>query len=233
MKTHPTARAWEGDAYWKLVVSCISGGKKLRPDHYLDNLTAEDLEQLRAALSSSATYAEQRPNCPARRGGHRDGELPGITTLCEVAQAMRQANVLRELEASELVTSAARKRCGELGLDPNLTNAVIRIVGEEALDRKVKGVVEGFAIQAAGVLMTREQGLKHTELETARLALRKESIAQKQTEIQLAREKFEWNGARESLRQLDTLKAIKANSTLTEDQKLEQARLALFGVAPK
>lgn len=54
----------------------------------------------------------------------------------------------------------------------------------------------------------------------------------KAEELKFDKTKFEWNATREALAKLDTLKAIKTNSKLTEDQKLEQARLELFGVTP-
>ena len=52
-------------------------------------------------------------------------------------------------------------------------------------------------------------------------------------EANTAREKFEFDATRAALKKLDSLKAIKTNSKLSEDEKLEQARLELFGVAPK
>lgn len=134
----------------------LTGGKKLRSEHYLDKLPAEALEQLRLALSCSGTFAEQQKLCPPRQGGDRDGGLPGITTLGEIAQAMRQVTVLRELERRGLVEAAAKRRCGELGFNSQLTNAVVSIVGEEALKEHAAGVVDKFALKAANVLIKRE-----------------------------------------------------------------------------
>jgi hypothetical protein len=50
--------------------------------------------------------------------------------------------------------------------------------------------------------------------------------------LSLDEQKFQFNATREALAKLDSLKAIKSNSKLTEEQKLEQARLELFGVTP-
>lgn len=180
MKPQPTATAWAADPFWTEVVDVLTGGKKLRPEHYLNGLDAAELEALRLALSSAGSFAEQQKLCPPRRGGRTDGSLPPITLLCEISQAMRQVNVLRELESRQLVEAAAKRRCGELGLNSQLTNAVVQIVGEEALKQKAEGVVDGFTLKAANVLMKREgqqfeqekfkESLR-TKLETALAAL--------------------------------------------------------------
>lgn len=47
------------------------------------------------------------------------------------------------------------------------------------------------------------------------------------------RDKFEFDAAKACLAKLPELKAISTNKELSEDQKLEQARLALFGSAPQ
>lgn len=54
----------------------------------------------------------------------------------------------------------------------------------------------------------------------------------KRDELTLAKDKFEFDATREAMKKLDTLKAIKADSKLTEEEKLQQARLELFGVTP-
>jgi len=48
----------------------------------------------------------------------------------------------------------------------------------------------------------------------------------------LDRDKFQFDAAKACLAKLPELKAISTNKELSEDQKLEQARLALFGSAP-
>lgn len=176
MKTNPTQRAWELDPFWREAVAVITGGRKLRPEHYLDKLTAEELERLRLALSCSGTYAEQQKLCPARRGGPTDGALPSLSVIAEISQAMRQVNVLRGLEKLTAINAAAKERCQQLGLDPKMTDSVCRIVGEEALNQEAQGIVGDFAINAAQVLLGRESGLTRAEL--------------KQRDQQLAREKF-------------------------------------------
>lgn len=49
--------------------------------------------------------------------------------------------------------------------------------------------------------------------------------------VTLDRDKFEFNAAKAALAALETLRKIKTNSGLTEDQKIQQARLELFGEA--
>jgi hypothetical protein len=156
MKPSPTPRAWQSDPYWTEVATILANGKKLRPDHYLEGLNAEELDQLRGALSSSGSYAEQRLLCPKRRGGQTDGALPNISTLSEIAQAMRQVAELHALEAQQMIEAAVGSRCSARGLSADLTDAVLHAVAEETLKRRAGGVVDKFAVSAATVLMRRE-----------------------------------------------------------------------------
>ena len=61
---------------------------------------------------------------------------------------------------------------------------------------------------------------------TQQLAIRKDQLS-------LDKNKFEFDATRAALAKLPELKAISSNKELSEDQKLEQARLALFGSAPQ
>ena len=49
----------------------------------------------------------------------------------------------------------------------------------------------------------------------------------------LDKKKFEFSATKAALAKLPELKAIASNKALSDDEKLEQARLALFGVAPQ
>jgi len=214
MSTNPTPRAWEENPFWQEVVHVLTGGKKLRSEHYLDKLSAEDLEQLRLALSCSGTYAEQQKLCPPRRGGSKDGELPNLTTLSEIAQAMRQTGMLRELERRHLIDVAAKKRCGQLGLNNDLTNAVVQIVGEEALLQETRGVVGDFTLKAAQVLMARESGLTKAKLEERKLEHDARRIA-------LLEKKAE---------QADAARKVTENGELTPEQRDAEYR-RIFGMS--
>ncbi len=150
MKTSPTPRAWQTDPWWSEVVNILTAGKKLRPDHYLEGLNAEELDQLRAALSTSGSYAQQRLLCPKRRGGQTDGALPNLSTLSEIAQAMLR-------ESQQMIAAATKTRCSARGLSADLTDAVLHAVAEEALKQRAGGVVEKFALSAASLLIKREK----------------------------------------------------------------------------
>ena len=220
MKTQPSPRAWESDPFWKEVVTVLTGGKKLRSEHYLEKLSAEDLESLRLALSCSGTLAEQQKLCPPRRGGATDGAPPTISLLSEIGAAVRQVNVLRELQVQSAVEAAARGRCQELGLDPTLTNAVVRIVGEEALDQKVKHSVGNFAISAANVLLNAEAMRTKGKQEEVKIQLRKDKLKLDERHLAMLEKKAA---------QADSAKGILADKKLTEDQK-RQRMLQLFGM---
>lgn len=199
MKTSPTPRAWEADLFWREVVQILTGGKKLRSEHYLDKLDAAELEQLRLALSSSGSYVEQQKFCPPRRGGPTDGEPPSVATLCEIAQAMRQTWVLQNLERERAMRAATKERAEKFGFEPKLVDAVLRIVGEEVMAQHARGEVGSFALKASGALMKREQqafdqerfkeGLR-TKLESAfhELALAVKGNAVAEEHIRKARE---------------------------------------------
>ena len=57
--------------------------------------------------------------------------------------------------------------------------------------------------------------------------------AQREVVTELDRNKFEFDAAKACLAKLPELKAIASNKQLSEDERLEQARLALFGSAPQ
>ena len=229
MKNQPTPRAWEDDPFWKEVVNVLTGGRKLRPEHYLDKLSAEDLEQLRSALSFSGTFAEQQKLCPPRRGGPSDGSLPDITMLSDIATAIRQVNVLRELNAQRLIEKAATARCNELGLDQSLTNAVVRVVGEEALDHKVKNKLGNFAISAANVLLMAEGMRTKGKQEEIKIELRQRAEARQASKLKLEREKFERDYCQKLLDKA-TREAVEriAGSPMSNAEKIAAMRKEVF-----
>ncbi len=59
-----------------------------------------------------------------------------------------------------------------------------------------------------------------------------QQTALKREQLSLDKNKFEFDATRAAMAKLPELKAISANKNLSEDEKLEQARLALFGSAP-
>jgi hypothetical protein len=186
--TSPTA-AWENDPFWREVVAVLTNGKKLRGEHYLQGLSAAELEQLRVALSLPGTLAQQREVCPKRRGGATDGELPPVSLLSEIAQAVREVNTLRALQRQDLISAATKDRCGQLGLDPQLTNAVVRVVAEEALRQQAQNQVGNFAISAANVLLMAEGMRTKGKQEEVKIALRKEKLKQEDRRIVLLEKK--------------------------------------------
>ena len=232
MKNEPTPRAWEADPFWKEVVGVLTGGRKLRPEHDLDKLTGEELEQLRFALSSSGTLLEQQQLCPKRRGGESDGAWPNITLLSDLGQAIRQVHVLRELAAQQVIEKAATSRCNSLGLDTTLTNAVVRVVGEEALQQRVKNQVGNFAISAANVLLMAEGMRTKGKQEEVKIALRQKAEERQTSKLKLEREKFEFDAAKAALAHAPKLTTI-SRSKLSEADKVNQTRQLLFGVIPK
>lgn len=68
--------------------------------------------------------------------------------------------------------------------------------------------------------------------DTKKLQQMQERIRQKDQEIKLAIEKFQFDGAQAALDHLPALRAIAQNRTLSNDQKREQVRLRLWGPSP-
>jgi len=169
----------------------LTGGpdKKLRADHYLENLSAEQLEELRWVLSAPGTLQEQRLLCPKRQGGPRDGELPVLSLLSEISQAMRQAAAFNEVRFQQATEAAASQRCKELGLDPTLTNAVLRVIGEEALAQKAEKKLGSFALGAASILLNAESTRTKGKQEEEKLTLKKQAEKRMQEKLQFERDK--------------------------------------------
>jgi hypothetical protein len=151
MKPSTSSPAWQEDEYWKEVVSVITAGKKLRPEHYLQNLTADELEELRGVLSRSGSFADLRTLCPKRRGGGTDGSLPPISLLSELAQAMRQVDELRQMECQNLLEERAQSRATALGYSAQMTKTLLHIVAEETLKQRAAGIAGKYAYAAASL----------------------------------------------------------------------------------
>lgn len=83
------------------------------------------------------------------------------------------------------------------------------------------------------LIIADESARTKAELEKVKLKLKERGLSQKDREIALAIEKFQWDGAKEALAKLKELKSIAADRTLNDDQKIEQVRLRLWGAVPK
>ena len=218
MKTSPTKpAAWEEDSFWREVVAVLTGGKKLRGEHYLQNLSGEELEQLRSALSAPGTLSDQQKLCPARHGGKTDGELPPASLLSPISQAVREVTTLRALQRQDIISAATKDRCGQLGIDPQLTNAVVRIVGEEALRQQAENQVGGFAISAANVLLLAEGSRTKAKQEEVKIQLRKSKLTQDDRKIVLMEKKAAaYDRAQELLSKAKTSKGGITKETLQQ-----------------
>lgn len=156
--TPPAATpAWEEDPFWKEVVSVMTGGKKLRSDAYLQTLSAEDLEDLRRWLFSPLPLSSQRDVVPKWRGGPQDGNPPSTSVLSEIGQAMRQVNMLQNMERQQMIATATKARGLQLGLDGSLLDTVLTVMGEEALKRVAAGMADKTLSSAATALLRREE----------------------------------------------------------------------------
>jgi len=201
-------RAWEGNAFWRAVVPVLTGGKRLRSSHYLEGLTAPELEQLRRALASAGSMLARQQLCPRRRGGDYDGELPDLTTLTRLTDAIRLATAPRDDQPP--------------GVAPDVTNRVLNILAQRVIDPKAEPP-PGIVAVATGNLLIRSEDAR------AKIKLREQAEARLDEKLELAWEKHEFNAAKRVLPLLPELQAIQKDNTLTDFEKLDQIRMKLFG----
>lgn len=220
MKSKPSSAAWEEDSFWREVVAVLTHGQKLRGEHYLQGLSADDLEQLRSALSFAGTLLEQQALCPKRQGGATDGSMPPVSLLSVISQAVREVTTLRALQRQDLISAATKDRCGQLGLDPSLTNAVVRIVGEEALRQQADNQVGSFAINAANVLLMAEGMRTKGKQEEVKIELRKSKLRQDDRKIILMEKKAAAYDRAQAA--LENAKKSKGGITKETLQRIEQ-----------
>ena len=65
------------------------------------------------------------------------------------------------------------------------------------------------------------------------LELDADKVRNKEEDLKLRRDRFEFDAAKAALKHLDALRAIKSNKSLDQGERLKQARLQLFGVTPE
>ncbi len=199
-----TTAAWEQDTFWAEAVRVMTGGKKLRADSYLQRLSAEDLESLRACLSLPVPLVLMREQAPKWVGGPFDGNPPGLETIRVIWQAMRQVEVLRNMEADNLLLTATRERAKALGLDGDeqLLDSILTLVGQEVLKKTLSGEDPKNRTAAAQMLLKRSDQKR----DSRRIALLEKKAAQS-----------------------DQAKGILENKELSEEEKKLKMH-ALFGL---
>lgn len=89
-----------------------------------------------------------------------------------------------------------------------------------------------LGLSAVRVDQAEQTGKFTAQLEMARLGLQKQAEARAQQEFLLALEKFQFDAAKKSLEAVKELKTISA-SKLTDVEKIDAARKALFGELPE
>jgi hypothetical protein len=103
------------------------------------------------------------------------------------------------------------------------------LTAEDEAELKARGLV-GEALRMALLEKITMRAYTQGDHKLGLQAVDRNLKAQAQT---LERDKFEFDATRAALAKLPELKAIAANKSLSEDERLEQARLALFGSAPQ
>lgn len=130
---------------------------------------------------------------------------------------------------------AARMRADEMFLAETHPDWNADQLRQEVLNAaKRRALATGdFALGLAAVRVDQaeQSGKFNAQLETAKLELSKQAEARAREEFKLAKDKFQFDAAKHALAAVKELKTISA-SKLTDVEKINQARLALFGELP-
>ena len=82
------------------------------------------------------------------------------------------------------------------------------------------------------LIIADESARTKAELERVKIELKQKQVALKGTEVKLAIDRFQFDGAKAALKFAKELRTIAADRTLNDDQKVEQVRLKLWGPVP-
>ena len=194
---------------------------ELRSDSYEQKLAADSPEKLDAFYSllfaPGLSLAQIAAQCPAWPGGTKnEGAQPTQRLLSEVATRW---NGLRTLDVVDQVSTLMEKFKTKMAGLPNaakdnVTDGLLGMLSQELMTAKLEGTSLSQQTRALAQL------------------LKKQKLNQDQQELDLARDKFEVDAAKLALAAVTRLKTISA-SKLTDVEKIDQARRALFGALPE
>ena len=119
---------------------------------------------------------------------------------------------------------------------PPETSLLIGLVSNLILDLQLKGASDPEALAMAERLTSRvleweKLVTKRQEVELGRATSERDARLKAEA-LALDQRKFEFNAAQAAMQAVDALKRIKADSGLSEDEKIAHAMLTLFGPAP-
>lgn len=224
-------------AFWMPAVALRRAGRKVRPEAVLKNLQ-------RAAQELIVEWSNQ----PAQKDA--DGEPIAGTGGVPFALAQLKEHA-RLVSRPELAVSQSTLYAfldwfsleQDLEISFEREQQVLAKTGNAKLAREAGETLLmklGLAAKSAKLIHTAAQiadSRRSLDLEErsgrTRAEIARAKLVQKDRDWQLAREKFEWDGAKEALAKLKELKSIAADRTLNDDQKIEQVRLRLWGAPPK
>lgn len=182
---------------------------KPRGDSKLEKLAPGQKAALEEWLCEENLTYEQAQARLFEEFGVRCGRK-AVTTFYQRCQ---QRRILERIQTSAATANTVVKKFEENPADT--FRALMNIVGQLAFE----SALEGKEIEAIG------------DLTNLMLTSRKLDLAAQQ--VELDRKKFEWNAAKAALKEVEALRAIKADAGLDEDAKLQKVRERLFGETPK
>jgi len=236
MTDQPTSQkipqsAWMQSTFWVAIISVLQPDMKPRPDLYPAGLNESELEQLEVAINSSGSLANIQKLCPPHRGNRFAGRKPGLDCISRVISAYRHVVMQRESMVQEAVKSTA-EYSKNLGLNPEQTNILTRIVTDKAIFESGRNMVNEFTVAAGRFALEVEKVREGIRLEKERLDLLRQSEKRQVANLRLAVEKFQFDAAVECRKALPRLKDIESDRTLSEQEKTELVVTTLWGKIP-
>lgn len=187
-------------------------------------------------------------SAPNKLRGGSDSELTKLKklwrdSLAESARDYWRALFVSDTKQADIRTELATKLKIHLRRNDQLTAFGHWLAEQDARDEEAQRMQddERRLLAQFGDTLTKDQ-IREKVLSASyartlaegnfKLGLATAKVDLKEKELTLDRDKFQFDATKAALAKLPELKAIAANKNLSEDEKLEQARLALFGSAP-
>lgn len=173
MTDQPTSQeipksAWMQSTFWVAIISVLQPDMKPRPDLYPAGLNESELDQLEVAINSSGSLANIQKLCPPHRGNRFAGRKPGLDCISRVISAYRHVVMQRESMVQEAVKSTA-EYSKNLGLNPEQTNILTRIVTDKAIFESGRNMVNEFTVAAGRFALEVEKVREGIRLERSGL----------------------------------------------------------------
>ncbi len=154
-------------------------------------------------------------------------EFGVVVSFQKFARFWHEVCVPRKLQRSSAAATSVQTLADSLGVDWQQANA--QLIGQKIFEMLANPDTDVKTVCAlGGVLEKVKTRALHENALKARLAAEKRRSRQRESQLALAREKFEFDAVEAVLKQAGKVKTISADRTLSSDEKREQMRRLLF-----